>query len=141
MDVRHTEDLIGFAKAESQLILVHQLAVLLGTFGPHVDVVLELSMRRVDQKGTFLPGGVGLIRIALTDIETTCEEEIREGILFIKYRQSYVSNSRQRQPVLYHAHHPSHASRSVSSRCRSTRSVQLQASRALTSVTCGPSSD
>lgn len=31
----HTEDLVGFTKSESKLILVHELTVLLGTFGPH----------------------------------------------------------------------------------------------------------
>lgn len=139
MDVRHTEDLIGFAKAESQIILVHQLAVLLGTFGPHVDVVLELSMRRVEMKGTFLPGGVGLIRIALSGyLQYSLQHpkrRIREGILFIKYRQSYVSNNPQRQPVLYHAHHPSHASIGRCHRAVDRHDLSsLQASRVLTSV-------
>lgn len=31
----HTEDLVGFTETEGKLILVHELAVLLRTFGPH----------------------------------------------------------------------------------------------------------
>lgn len=33
----HTEHLVGLTEAESHLILVHELAILLGTFGPHFE--------------------------------------------------------------------------------------------------------
>ena len=66
----HTEHLIWFAESKCQLILVHELAVLFGSFGPHVGDLLELNNgEEVDgsmntfffffdgQKNTFLSGG------------------------------------------------------------------------------------
>lgn len=33
----HTEHLVRLAETKSHLILVHKLAILLGTFGPHLE--------------------------------------------------------------------------------------------------------
>lgn len=42
----HTQDLIRFAEVECQLILVHKLAVLLGTLRPHFGYYVSMTEKK-----------------------------------------------------------------------------------------------
>ena len=42
----HTQDLIRFAEVECQFILVHKLAVLLGTLRPHFGYYVSMTEKK-----------------------------------------------------------------------------------------------